>query len=106
MTERYKQCEDFKMNVLGRIVRNLLEMDLERPYDSNFTLSERSTYAGNIYSAIGTYRKVCKGDESNLKILSGILGVDISDLELKTLAVSRGISEDDARRPVIYDEIY
>ncbi|MBS3091111.1 hypothetical protein J4217_01530 [Candidatus Pacearchaeota archaeon] len=93
---RYTVCDNFQMNVAGRIVKNLLNMDLERPYNPEYTPSERSTYAGNICSAIREFRNAV-GDDKSQHLLSGILGVDVGDLEIKTLAISRGISEDAAR---------
>ena len=99
---RYKECKDFGMRVAGKIVRSLLTMDLEKPYNSRDTQNERSVYAGNIYSAIREFRKICEQNKANQNLLSGILEVDIGDLEIKTLAISRRISEDEARE-LIYN---
>ena len=102
--ERYVRCEDTKMNAAGKIVRNLLAIDLERPYNKRqFNISERSTYAGNIYHAIREYRSLCNNDSSCDKLLSGILGVDINDLEIKVFGISQGISEGEAKA-ILLDE--
>lgn len=87
-----------RMNSAGEIIRDLIGMNLAKPYDQKLNQFERRRYAGNIYYAIRGYRKVCKDNKDNIQFLSGTLGVDINDLEIKTWAIWRGITEDEARK--------
>ncbi len=95
---QFAECNDKRMRVAGNIVRELQSRDFKRIYDTNLTISERSTYAQNILSQLLEYRRTCKHNQSNLDLLSGILNVELSDLEIKALSVSKHMTEDEARQ--------
>ncbi len=100
---RYELPEKFNETLGGTLVRSLMEIDLNMPYSKELNRNEQVCCAENIVTKIRNLRDYASKNNivGLVGVVSGILNVDINDVEIKLNAVSHGLSIKDSIDSII-----